>query len=201
MALLLPPAAEACPMGLAPTTSTTMQLALGDALAVALLNRRGFTSTDFKAFHPGGRLAAKLRRVGELMHTGEALPVATRDMKMPQALLLMTGKGFGCLCVADAQGVLAGIVTDGDLRRAMGPDLLSRCVGDIMNTQPLTAHPAMLATEALRVMTDRPRPITTLFVVDEAHAARRPAARARPAARGHRLMAVSETRRPRPALP
>jgi arabinose-5-phosphate isomerase len=166
--LLLPPAVEACPMGLAPTTSTTMQLALGDALAVALLNRRGFTSTDFQAFHPGGRLGAKLRRVGELMHTGEALPVATAEMPMPQALLLMTGKGFGCLCVIDEAGALAGIVTDGDLRRAMGPDLLSRRVGEIMNTQPSTARPAMLAAEALRVMTDRPRPITTLFVVDEA---------------------------------
>ncbi len=166
--LLLPPAAEACPMGLAPTTSTTMQLALGDALAVALLNRRGFTPSDFQAFHPGGRLGARLRRVGDLMHTGEALPVATADLPMPQALLLMTGKGFGCVCVIDAAGALAGIVTDGDLRRAMGPDLLDRHVGEIMNTDPLTTRPAMLAAEALRVMTDRPRPITTLFVVDEA---------------------------------
>ena len=105
--LLLPPAAEACPMGLAPTTSTTMQLALGDALAVALLNRRGFTPSDFQAFHPGGRLGARLRRVGDLMHMGEALPVATADLPMPQALLLMTGKGFGCLCV-DRCGRRAG---------------------------------------------------------------------------------------------
>jgi len=171
VALLLPPSAEACPMGLAPTTSTTMQLALGDALAVALLNRRGFTHTDFQAFHPGGKLGARLRRVGELMHTGDALPVTHAGLPMPQALLLMTGKGFGCLCVVDASGALAGIVTDGDLRRAMGPDLLNRHVGEIMNVKPLTTRPDMLATEALRVMNDRPRPITTLFVLD---AARKP---------------------------
>jgi arabinose-5-phosphate isomerase len=168
VALLLPDAAEACPMGLAPTTSTTMQLALGDALAVALLNRRGFSHADFQVFHPGGKLGARLRRVGELMHTGDALPVTTPDLPMPAALLLMTGKGFGCVCVTAADGTLAGIVTDGDLRRAMGPDLLSRRVGDVMNTKPLTARPDMLAAEALRVMNDRPRPITTLFVVDEA---------------------------------
>jgi arabinose-5-phosphate isomerase len=166
--LLLPASAEACPMGLAPTTSTTMQLALGDALAVALLNRRDFTHSDFRAFHPGGRLGAALRRVGELMHTGEALPVTDASLPMPQALLLMTGKGFGCLCVVDEAGALSGIVTDGDLRRAMGPDLLNRRVGEIMNTSPLTARPEMLAAEALRVMNDRPRPITTLFVLDEA---------------------------------
>jgi arabinose-5-phosphate isomerase len=166
--LLLPPAAEACPMGLAPTTSTTMQLALGDALAVALLNRRGFSRTDFLAFHPGGKLGARLKRVSDLMHTGDALPVAPADLPMPQALLLMTGKGFGCLCVVDATGKLAGIVTDGDLRRAMGPDLLSRTVSQVMNATPLTAHPDMLAAEALRVMNERKRPITSLFVLDAA---------------------------------
>jgi arabinose-5-phosphate isomerase len=166
--MLLPAAREACPMGLAPTTSTTMQLALGDALAVALLNRRGFSRTDFFTFHPGGKLGARLKRVRELMHTGAALPVAPADLPMPQALLLMTGKGFGCLCVVDAAGQLAGIVTDGDLRRAMGPDLLRLCVADVMNPTPLTAHPDMLAAEALRVMNERKRPITTLFVLDEA---------------------------------
>ncbi len=168
VALLLPDAAEACPMGLAPTTSTTMQLALGDALAVALLSRRGFSSSDFQVFHPGGKLGARLRRVGDLMHTGEALPVATPGLPMPAALLLMTGKGFGCVCVVAEDGTLAGIVTDGDLRRAMGPDLLNRTVGEVMNTRPMTARPEMLAAEALRVMNDRPRPITTLFVVDDA---------------------------------
>jgi arabinose-5-phosphate isomerase len=168
-ALILPAVAEACPMGLAPTTSTTMQLALGDALAVALLERHGFSRHDFFAFHPGGKLGARLRRVRDLMHTGEALPLATPDMAMPQALLLMTGKGFGCLGVV-ANGVLAGIVTDGDLRRAMGPDLLSRRVTDIMNRNPLTARPDMLAAEALHVMNARKRPITALFVLDDAGA-------------------------------
>jgi arabinose-5-phosphate isomerase len=166
--LLLPKAAEACPMGLAPTTSTTMQLALGDALAVALLNRRGFSRTDFLAFHPGGKLGARLKRVADLMHTGDALPVAPAATSMKQALLLMTGKGFGCLCATDAEGRLAGIVTDGDLRRAMGPDLLSRTVAQVMNPAPLTARPDMLAAEALRVMNQRKRPITSLFVLDDA---------------------------------
>lgn len=164
--LLLPDAPEACPMGLAPTTSTTMQLALGDALAVVLLRRRGFTATDFRAFHPGGRLGARLRRVGELMHVGAALPLASPDTPMPEALLLMTGKGFGCLGVV-MDGRLAGIVTDGDLRRAMGADLLHRRVAEIMNSTPLTIGPEALAAEALRRMNDRPRPVTTLFVVDE----------------------------------
>jgi arabinose-5-phosphate isomerase len=167
--LLLPAAPEACPMGLAPTTSTTMQLALGDALAVALLSRRGFSADEFRTFHPGGRLGARLKRVRELMHTGDALPVAALDLPMRQALLVMTGKGFGCLCVTAADGRLAGIVTDGDLRRAMGPDLLDRTVADIMNPKPLTARPDMLAAEALRVMNARKRPITALFVVDEAN--------------------------------
>jgi arabinose-5-phosphate isomerase len=164
--LVLPPAPEACPMGLAPTTSTTMQLALGDALAVALLNRRGFSPADFELIHPGGKLGARLRRVSALMHEGAALPLAPRHLPMPQALLLMTGKGFGCLGVLEQDGTLAGIVTDGDLRRAMGPDLLSRTASDIMNPSPLTGRPDMLAAEALRLMNDRPRPITTLFVLD-----------------------------------
>lgn len=163
--LLLPAAPEACPMGLAPTTSTTMQLALGDALAVALLERRGFGRADFAAYHPGGRLGARLRRVGDLMHGGEALPLAVPATPMPEALLLMTGKGFGCLGIVEA-GRLAGIVTDGDLRRAMGPALLSRTAGDIMNRRPLTARPNMLAAEALRLMNERARPITSLFVLD-----------------------------------
>ena len=165
--LKLPPAREACPMGLAPTTSTTMQLALGDALAVALLSRRGFSRTDFMTFHPGGKLGARLKRVRDLMHTGDALPVAPPDLPMPQALLLMTGKGFGCLCVVAADGTQAGIVTDGDLRRAMAPDLLTRRVCDVMNPRPLTASPDMLAAEALLTMNERKRPITTLFVLDE----------------------------------
>lgn len=164
--LLLPASAEACPMGLAPTTSTTMQLALGDALAVALLTRRGFTAADFRNFHPGGKLGARLRRVRDLMHTGQAMPLAEPDLPMDRALLLITAKHFGCLGVVAADGTLIGIVTDGDLRRAMGPDLLSRRVGDIMTSHPRSIGPDALAAEALALMNARERPITTLFVVD-----------------------------------
>lgn len=166
VALLLPDAAEACPMGLAPTTSTTMQIALGDALAVALLTRRGFTAADFHRIHPGGRLGARLRRVRDLMHQGDAMPLAPPDTVMDRALLLMTEKRFGCLGVVDQTGRLAGIVTDGDLRRAMSPDLLSRRVGDIMTHAPRTIGPDALAAEAMHAMNARGRPITALFVVD-----------------------------------
>ena len=163
--LVLPAAAEACPMGLAPTTSTTMQLALGDALAVALLTRRGFTATDFSQFHPGGRLGAQLRRVSDLMHRGDAIPLADAALPMSQALLVMTGKGFGCLGAVDAAGRLAGVLTDGDLRRSMGPDLLDRRVQDVMNRTPRTIGPEALAADALRLM-GGPRPVTSLFVLD-----------------------------------
>ena len=167
VALLLPAAREACPMGLAPTTSTTMQMALGDALAVALLTRRGFGAADFRQFHPGGKLGARLRRVREIMHDGDALPLATPDTTMDAALVLMTGKRFGCLGVVDAQGRLAGIFTDGDLRRAMGPNLLGHRLGAVMNAAPRTIGPDMLAAEALHLMNAPERPITALFVVDE----------------------------------
>ncbi len=164
--LLLPPAAEACPMGLTPTTSTTMQVGLGDALAVALLTRRGFTASEFSAFHPGGRLGAQLRRVSDLMHRGDAVPLAPVDLPMDRALLLMTGKGFGCVGAISADGRLVGVLTDGDLRRAMGPDLLGRSIGEIMNPAPRTIGADALAAEALRAMNAAPRPITTLFVID-----------------------------------
>jgi arabinose-5-phosphate isomerase len=165
--LVLPNAPEACPMGLTPTTSTNMQLALGDALAVALLTRRGFTATDFRAFHPGGRLGARLRRVSEMMHDGDAVPLAAPDTPMQQALLLMTGKGFGCVGVVEGEQ-LVGIVTDGDLRRAMGPDLLDRTVGQVMTLSPRTTRADALAAEALHAMNAGGRPITSLFVVDAA---------------------------------
>ena len=168
VALLLPAAAEACPMGLAPTTSTTMQLALGDALAVALLTRRGFTAGEFRQFHPGGKLGARLRRVRELMHVGEAVPLAPPDTPMDRALLLITEKRFGCLGITDPAGCLVGIITDGDLRRAMGPDLLIRRAGEVMTTSPRAIGPEALAAEALHMMNARERPITTLFVVDTA---------------------------------
>ncbi len=168
VALVLPPSPEACPMGLAPTTSTTMQLALGDALAVALLTRRGFDATDFRVFHPGGKLGAKLRRVREVMHGNDSLPLTTADTQMHTALLTMTERRFGCVGVIDVDGRLSGIITDGDLRRAMGPTLLDQQAGAVMTRAPRTIGPEALAAEALRVMNDPQRPVTALFVVDEA---------------------------------
>jgi arabinose-5-phosphate isomerase len=161
VALILPPAAEACPMGLAPTTSTSMQMALGDALAVALLTRRGFTAQDFRQFHPGGRLGQRLRRVKDVMHRGDA--------GMDRALVIMTEKRFGCLGVTGPDGGLIGILTDGDLRRAMDPNLLSKQVGEIMTHDPRTIGPDALADEALRAMNAAERRVTTLFVVDRAN--------------------------------
>jgi arabinose-5-phosphate isomerase len=166
--LLLPRAAEACPMGLAPTTSTVMQMALGDALAVALLTRRGFSAAEFRRFHPGGRLGARLKRVRDLMHSGAAVPLAAPETPMHQALLVMTEKRFGCLGVVDADGRLVGVVTDGDLRRHMGPDLLARPVGAIMTSAPRHIGPEALADEALALMNAAARPITSLFVLDAA---------------------------------
>ncbi|MDE2199252.1 MAG: KpsF/GutQ family sugar-phosphate isomerase [Rhodospirillales bacterium] len=168
VALILPPAREACPMGLAPTTSTTMQLALGDALAVALLTRRGFGAADFRQFHPGGKLGARLRRVRDLMHGPDALPLAPSATPMAAALLTMTEKRFGCLGVTDPDGRLSGIITDGDLRRHMGPDLLARPVGEIMTPRPRSIGPDALAAEALHAMNASDRPFTALFVVDPA---------------------------------
>ncbi|MDE2516940.1 MAG: KpsF/GutQ family sugar-phosphate isomerase [Rhodospirillales bacterium] len=166
IALILPAAPEACPMGLAPTTSTTMQLALGDALAVALLTRRGFTAADFRQFHPGGRLGARLRHVRDLMHAGEAVPLATPETKMARAMLVMTEKSFGCLGIVDAAGRLIGIITDGDLRRAMAPDLLEQRADAVMTRAPRRIGPDALAAEALHAMNAGPRPITSLFVTD-----------------------------------
>ena len=165
VALLLPDAAEACPMGLAPTTSTTMQMALGDALAVALLKRRGFTEADFRRIHPGGRLGQRLRRVRDVMHTGGAVPLAPVGMRMDRALVLMTEKRFGCLGVVDQDGTLLGVITDGDLRRAMGPDLLDRRVEDLMTRAPRTIDPDALAAEGLHTMNAHERPVTALFAV------------------------------------
>ena len=165
--LVLPPSPEACPMGLAPTTSTTQQIALGDALAVALLTRRGFGASDFRGFHPGGKLGAKLRRVAEVMHGEASLPLADGAVPMHEALLTMTAKRFGCLGVIDDAGLLCGIVTAGDLRRAMGPDLLDKAVTLVMTKAPRTIGAEALAAEALALMNDPARPVTALFVVDD----------------------------------
>ena len=165
--LPLPVAAEACPMGLAPTTSTTMMIALGDALAIALLERKGFSSEDFQLFHPGGELGRRLLRVSEIMHTGASVPLVAPDAPMSEAILVMTAKSFGCIGVSGADGRLVGVVTDGDLRRHMDDRLLARSVGEIMHKNPKTIGANRLAGEALNLMTDRTPPTTSLFVVDE----------------------------------
>ena len=168
--LLLPRAAEACPMGLAPTTSTTVMMAVGDALAIALLERKGFSSADFQLFHPGGKLGRRLLRVGDIMHQGEAVPLVAPEAPMSEAILVMTAKSFGCVGVRDADGRLAGVITDGDLRRHMNDHLLGRRVAEIMHREPKTITAGHLAAEALGVMNRFA--ITALFVVDDA---RRPA--------------------------
>ena len=165
VALVLPPSEEACPMGLAPTTSTTMQMALGDALAVALLTRRGFGAADFRAFHPGGRLGARLRQVRDLMHGVDEVPLILIGGTVREAIPAMSARRFGCVGIVDAAGVLCGIITDGDLRRALGPELLDALVETVMSRSPRTIAPEALAAEALHVMNARDRPITALFVV------------------------------------
>ncbi|NOT73143.1 MAG: KpsF/GutQ family sugar-phosphate isomerase [Hyphomicrobium sp.] len=163
--LLLPRAKEACPHGLAPTTSTTMQLALGDALAIALLEARGFTAHDFKIFHPGGSLGANLKYVSDVMHKGDRLPLALRGVTMSEALVTMTEKSLGCLGIVDGGGRLLGVITDGDLRRHMGAGLLQATVDQIMTLKPKTISPAMLASAALELINSSR--ITALFVVDK----------------------------------
>ncbi len=160
IALVLPSAPEACSVGLAPTTSTTMTLALGDALAVALMEHRSFTPEDFAGLHPGGRLGARLARVADLMHAGAEVPLIGTEAPMAEALIEMTRKGFGVVGAVDADGALVGIVTDGDLRRHMA-GLLDRRVDEVMTRKPRTILTTALASEALGVMNKRK--ITTLF--------------------------------------
>ena len=155
---------EACPLGLAPTTSTTMQLAMGDCLAVALLEAKRFSASDFKVFHPGGSLGANLRYVGDVMHKGDRLPLARESEPMQSALVTMTAKSFGCLGIVNAGGDLIGVITDGDLRRHMGEKLLAQSTDDVMTRNPKTIAPTMLASAALEMLNSRR--ITALFVVD-----------------------------------
>ncbi|MDX1540408.1 MAG: KpsF/GutQ family sugar-phosphate isomerase [Geminicoccaceae bacterium] len=166
VALVLPPLEEACPLGLAPTTSTTCMLALGDALAVALLERRGFGANDFGVLHPGGRLGQRLIRVAELMHQGSAVPLVALAAPMSEALLVMTEKRLGCVGVLDGPR-LAGIITDGDLRRHMSPDLLDQPAAAVMTPDPRTIRPQALVSEALSLMNRPERPVTVLFAVDQ----------------------------------
>ncbi|MDR3038729.1 MAG: KpsF/GutQ family sugar-phosphate isomerase [Candidatus Adiutrix sp.] len=162
--LRLPDLPEACPNGCAPTTSTAMMMALGDALALALLTARGFTPENFQQYHPGGSLGRRLLKVADIMHTGEAVPRVGLDSPMPEVLFTMTGKSFGCTAVVDGAGRLAGVITDGDLRRHMKPDFLALSAADIMTRGPVTVAADTPAAEALGLM--QSRAITTVFVLD-----------------------------------
>lgn len=163
--LILPSMPEACPNGLAPTTSTTMQLAMGDALAVALLSMRGFSAQDFRRFHPGGKLGSKLRKARDLMHQGETIPLVSQEVPLSQAIVEMTSKRFGITGVVDGGGRLAGVITDGDLRRAFARRFEDRPVTEVMTHTPRSIGPDMLATEIVAEMNDAG--ITTLFVVED----------------------------------
>lgn len=161
--LLIPKLGEACGYGVVPTISTTMSLAMGDALAITLMQARGFTSEHFRDFHPGGKLGAKLSKVADLMHKGDALPLVRLDTPMSDALLEISQKGFGVVAVADAKGHLAGIITDGDLRRHMS-GLLDQNAADVMTAAPQTITPESLAESAVNIMNERK--ITCLFVTE-----------------------------------
>jgi arabinose-5-phosphate isomerase len=163
--LCLPRTPEACPHGLAPTTSTLLQLAIGDALAVALLEARGFTADHFRTFHPGGQLGANLTHVGEIMHTGDKMPIVPLGTKMPEAVMMLAKKRFGCVCVTDDDGRLVGIVTDGDLARNLHHNSLSElAVEDIMTREPKTVKPQTLAGVAMGVLNEHH--ISALIVVE-----------------------------------
>ena len=162
--LALPATREACPHNLAPTTSSLMQLALGDALAIALLESRGFTAIDFGVFHPRGRLGAALKFVAEVMHPGVAVPLIKRGAPMSDAIVEMSAKGFGCVAVIEENGKLAGVITDGDLRRHMRADFLQASVDAVMTAAPKTVRPDQLASEALQILNSSK--ITALIVVE-----------------------------------
>lgn len=166
LVLKIPDAAEACGETRAPTTSTTLMMAAGDALAIALIEARGFTAEDFGRFHPGGALGAALAQVEDLMHAGAELPLVGEAAPMGDALIEMSEKGFGCVGVVAADGRLCGMITDGDLRRKMAPDLLEQTAGEVMTRDPLTVRRTLLAADALRQMTAGARKITQLFVVE-----------------------------------
>jgi arabinose-5-phosphate isomerase len=161
--LVLPPVKEACPHGLAPTTSTTTQLVLGDALAIALMEAKGFSASDFSIFHPGGKLGARLRLVREVMHKGERIPRVGLNARMSAAVVEISTKGFGCVGVFDDKGRLAGIITDGDLRRHMKSDLMDMPVAEVMTRAPRTISADALVAEALEVISHK---ISALLVVD-----------------------------------
>ena len=165
--LLVPNAEEACGETRAPTTSTTLMMAYGDALAVALIEQRGFTAANFKRYHPGGALGAALTSAEDLMAKGAAVPVVSSGTGVIEAVQEMSAKGYGCVGVKDASGKLVGLITDGDLRRHLSSDLTQRTADDIMTKGPVTVDPGILAADVLRLMTGGARKLTQIYVVDE----------------------------------
>ena len=163
--LILPREEEACPHGLAPTTSTLMQLVVGDALAIALLEARGFSPVDFKTFHPGGQLGANLTQIGDLMHKGEELPLTISGSPMSTAVEIMTEKGFGCVGIINDDDELIGIITDGDLRRNIDKKMLDMAVDEVMSVKPKVVAPTTLASTAVALLNETK--VTILFVTEE----------------------------------
>tara|TARA_R110000787_G_scaffold9853_1_gene34046 strand:+ start:167 stop:1165 length:999 start_codon:yes stop_codon:yes gene_type:complete len=164
VSLVIPDSPEACPMSLAPTTSTTVMLALGDAIAVSLLERRGFSPDDFRLLHPGGQLGSRLTKALEIMHAGDKMPTVRIDTPMTEAILEMTAKSFGCVGVLNPNGTFAGIITDGDLRRHMKSDILAMTASEVMTVSPKTVGRDILAAQVLGIMNDNK--ITSVFVVE-----------------------------------
>jgi arabinose-5-phosphate isomerase len=163
--LLMPNEEEACPHGLAPTTSTLMQLAMGDALAIALLDARGFSARDFHVFHPGGKLGASLSHVADIMHTGDRVPLVARGTSVPEAISTLSRKHFGCVGIVEEDGRLCGIVTEGDVARNLARNLSELLVDDIMTRTPKTVKPTVLATAALAMLNQHS--IGALIVIDD----------------------------------
>lgn len=165
VALILPNVEEACPMGLAPTTSTTVMLALGDAISVALLERKGFSPDEFHVLHPGGKLGRRLIKVSDIMHSGNDMPLISSECLMSDALIEMSAKSFGCVGIAGPDGLLQGVITDGDLRRHMSADLISKKTSDVMTKSAMSINPEMLVSVALGIMNIRS--ITNIFVTKD----------------------------------
>ncbi len=165
--LKLPDDGEACPLGLAPTSSTTATMVLGDILAICLLERKGFSKTDFKQRHPGGKLGSFLQKVSDLMHKGNEIPLISENASMQNALLEMTSKMLGCVGITDQNGKLIGIITDGDLRRCISQDMLNKNIAEVMTRNPKTITPDILVAEAVNTMNNTGKGITQLFVVEE----------------------------------
>ena len=163
--LAVPKHPEACPHNLAPTTSALMQLAMGDALAVVLLENRGFTAGDFRTFHPGGQLGASLTYIRDIMHSGDRIPLVASGTQMTEAIIQISEKGFGCVGVIDTKGMLTGIITDGDLRRNLKTDLLGEMVDSVMTANPKTIQPEMLAVGAMEILDSSS--ITALMVTED----------------------------------